>query len=1141
MSYPTFSVGNRPHSADSLSLLNSFAKRSSTLLGSVSALALVLALTVFLHPHFLAAQGATSATITGTVTDISGAVVADATVTITNEGTKVQSSRQSNNIGSYDFPALPTGIYTVKVTRDGYAAYTVQKIELHPATTSTVNAVLQAASAKTEEVMVTATAAQVETATPEVSSAVSGSQVETLPLNGRNYQALAAVMPGVQNTSAGTSLGTGGRATNNVISINGSLSNTTVYYLDGIWNENTGNMGQTTIMPNPDSLEEVRVLQNDYSVRYSLLGASVVLLQTRSGSNQFHAKAWEYLRNDALNSRNYFSTTIPTLKQNLFGYNVGGPLFIPRLFNTGRDKTHFFWSEQWAIIHAQNQLYGYTLTDAQRAGHFTENLKNPVTGTSYAYNSAGGYYDLSSYINSSALAYVNALYPESNYSKSGSSYNYQNNNPQVTNQRDDEIKVDHFITPKHHLTAEFLDEYQDYKQNSFNSANSGEVFAVNWEEDYTHNKVMGLSLTSTITDNIVNTISLSSNIFDLDLELKGLDDVGSISGFTSTMPYSGYLSTRIPLVTLSGSSTSYSPQGIPAARPLKHAADLDDLIAEDISWQHGRHFIQGGLNIMFNTKRQNTGTATNGQWTFNSSYTKNTVSGTTYSNAMADFLTGYANTFAQYSDERRIPVHATVISPYIEDRYKLLKNVVLTAGVRASHLPLPSPSTGKVTSFLPSAWVASQAPTISTSGAITSTGYNATNGLITNGVNGVPDNFYNKHNWYFAPNVGFAWDVLGNGKYSLRGGYGLNYTRIFTNQDCSYSCISNPPYLSSTNLTTVTFGKATTSGTTSSTIQTLSSADPDIQATQIHSFNLTLEGDLGHNWLASVTGASSQVRHMVGSWNLNQPQHYGSYDFNPALNVNTSYSTYYYAPYTGYGAITTFETRQGLNWNAFEGSLKHPVSDSVFFTLAYTWSHNLSNYTNATTYNVVDPYSPSKYYGNTPGYDYRHSASVSVMYKLPWFKQGNRIEKLALSGWQISDITTLRSGTATDPTLSVTGQGMATRPFRVAGQSLKGPKTAAKWFNTSAFSYSASTNAGYQGDSSLGLITGPGMVNFDMAIYKDFPIVGAHKVQFRGEAFNVFNHTNFNGIAAAYGKSTFGQVTSARDPRIFEVVLRYQF
>lgn len=1080
---------------------------------------------VFMTPLQVCAQSATTATITGTVTDSTGAVIPDAQVVVTNENTKASTTRTTNQIGTYDFPALPISSYTVSVSKEGFAAYTVQKVELHPATISTVNAVLRTANAKAEEIVVTATAAQVEVATSEVSSSVSGSQVQTLPLNGRNYQALAAVMPGVQNTSAGSSLGTGGRATNSVISVNGSLANTTVYYLDGIWNENTGNMSQNTIMPNPDSLDEVRVLQNDYSVRYGFLGASVVLLQTRQGANQFHARAWEYLRNDALNARNYFSTTIPTLKQNLFGYNIGGPLFIPKVYNTTREKTHFFWSEQWAIIHAQSTQTGYTLTDLQRSGKFINAIKNPATGSNFPTDS-NGYYDISSALNSSAMIYINKLYPLSNYSKG--SANYINNKPAITDQRDDEIKVDHYITPNHHLTAEFADEYQDYRQNSFNSANSGEVFDVNWEEDYTHNKVMGLSLTSLLTSNIVNSISLSSNIFDLDLNIEGINDVSSLTGFSSTMPYAGYLSTRIPLVTISGTN-NMSPQGIPAARPLTHAADLDNLIAEDFSWQHGRHFIQTGIEIMFNTKRQNVGTATNGQWTF---------TGASTGSGLADFMTGNAATFTQVSDQRRIPVHAMVVSPYVEDRVKLFKNLTATAGIRFTHLPLPHPEDGKVTMFLASAYSSAEAPTIDNTGKITSTGYNATNGLVTNAVNGVPNNFFSKNNWYVGPNVGFAWDVFGNGKYSVRGGYGINYTRVFTNQDCSFNCISNPPYLSSTNLSNVIFGQATTTGTSKvATIQTLNAADPDIKATQVHSYNLSVEGDLGHNWLATVTGASSQVRHLVGSWNYNQPAHSGVYDFNPLIN-NDNITPYYYAPYQGYGAITTYATRQGQNWNAFETSLKHPVSDSIFFTLAYTWSHNLSNYTSATTYNVIDPYNPSKYYGNTPGLDYRHSASVTFMYRLPWFKSGSRLERTVLGGWQYSDITTLRSGTAVDPTVSGSNLGLAVHPDRVSGQSVKGPKNMGKWFNPDAFKKPA---AGYYGNAPIGSILGPGMVVFDMALYKDFPIVGDHKIQFRGESFNVFNHTNFNGIGSTIGKSNYGQVTSARDPRIFEVVLRYEF
>ena len=206
---------------------------------------------------------------------------------VVNDDTKVSTTAQSTGSGTFVVSNLPVGNYTVTVSKQGFQKYTEAGIVLHPATVAAVNATLQLGSVGTA-VTVQASVAQIQTTTSENSHEVSATQVSTLPLNGRNYQALAVVIPGVVNTSAGSSLGPGGRSTSNVLSINGGNANTTFYALDGIWNENTGNMAQTTVTPNPDSIEEVRVLQNNYSPKYSLMGASVVLLQTKSGTNTFH-------------------------------------------------------------------------------------------------------------------------------------------------------------------------------------------------------------------------------------------------------------------------------------------------------------------------------------------------------------------------------------------------------------------------------------------------------------------------------------------------------------------------------------------------------------------------------------------------------------------------------------------------------------------------------------------------------------------------------------------------------------------------------------------------------------------------------------------------------------------------------------
>ena len=1091
-----------------------------------------------------AAQLSTTATIVGTVTDASGAFVPDATVTIKNLGTGITTNSVANSDGSFVVPGLNVGTYSVTMAKDGFAAYTVSGVELHPSVTASVNGTLQVGGAATS-VSVDAAAVQIETATVENSNSVDAAATSTLPLNGRNYQGLASLMPGVQNTSVGSALGTGGRATNNAISVNGLAQNKTFYALDGIWNENTGNMNQTSVIPNPDSLEEVRVLQNNYSARYSLMGSSVVLLQTKSGTRSFHGAAWEFVRNEALNTKPYFSTGVLPYKQHIFGYTVGGPAFIPKIYNRKRDKTFFFFSEQFVILHqGVASLTGITPTADQRSGLFKSPIKNPATGTLFPQNAAGQY--VVSGINPNSTAYLNALYPLPNYlGGPTNSTNYINTTPQITNQRDDEIKIDHNFSPRFHLLAEYLDEYQKFAQNSLNGSQAGEIFPINSETDFTHNKLAQVSLTSILSPNLVNTTSIAMNIFDLDLNLVGTTTTSQVSNFTESLPYSGFLSNRLPLVTFSG---GIAPQGIAAARPLTHAADLDDTVTTDFSYLHGKHFFQGGFTLVFNTKRQNVGTATNGQFTFTGSSTAPASGGVTADDAIADFLLGKAATFTQVSGQPRVAVHGAEFSPYIEDRWKATKNLQITAGLRFYHMPLPYGPPGSETNFVPSIYSLAAAPTVAPNGAITtSPSYNALNGLIPNGttpLGSAPTNFSNNHVYYFGPLVGFAWDVFGDSKTSLRGGYGITYTRVFTNQDCSFSCASNPPAFATTVLQNASFPTVVGSGTArAATIGSLTAADQNIQATQVQSYSLILQRELSRSWIASLAGAASQARHIVNTLNINQPLPVPGFDFNPAINAGTNSPYYYqpangstaavqYSPFPGYAAINELETGQNQNWNAFELSVRHPGT-KLFATVAYTYAKDLAD-------NPLDIYHPSKYYGPVSGLDFRHTLSATAIWSLPGRKTGFLGQ--LIGGWKVSGIGTIRSGTSLSPALSVSRQGIAVRPDRAPGNpSTAGPKTKAQWFNTAAFSKPAD---GFLGNAGTGIIRGPALFLLDSAFYKEFHLTEARFFEFRAEAFNVLNHTNFTTVNTTYNGTTtgaFGTVTAAADPRVLEFAGRIHF
>jgi hypothetical protein len=243
-----------------------------------------------------------------------------------------------------------------------------------------------------------------------------------------------------------------------------------------------------------------------------------------------------------------------------------------------------------------------------------------------------------------------------------------------------------------------------------------------------------------------------------------------------------------------------------------------------------------------------------------------------------------------------------------------------------------------------------------------------------------------------------------------------------------------------------------------------------------------------------------------------------------------------FSPFQGYAVIDTYTTGLNSNWHALEIMVSHPVSDSLFFTAAYTWSHNLAEVASASAAGY-DVYNYRRFYGNNAGLNVPQVFTFSAVWNIPWLLHSQGWKRTLLGGWRYSDITTIRSGISMTPGLSIPNQGIAVRP-NVVGASVTGPKTVQQWFNVADF---AAPPAGYFGNAGTGIILGPGLIDFDMALYKDFHITERHAIEFRGELFNIFNHPNFTTLSLNYGTPNFGQVTAAADPRIAEFALRYQF
>lgn len=1072
------------------------------------------------------AQFSTTGSISGTVRDPSGAAIPAAKIVATDTETGTQTTTQTNNDGSFVFSSLQVGNYTVTVSKTGFQTYSTTGIALHPGIVSNVIVTMHIGAVSTH-VTVSGAAAQVQTSTSEVSSQVSSQQVSTLPLNGRNYQSLAALMPGVTNVSPGVALNQGGFLTGNVMSINGMGLSGTLYTLDGTWNMNTGNMTQTTITPNPDTIQEVRVLQNNYGVQYSLMGANIVLLETKSGTSTFHGSAFEYLRNNALDARNFFSPTVPSLKQNIFGYTLGGPVYIPHHFNTKKQKMFFFWSQQWVRQNIGSVLRGAVPTADQRNGIFNQQIIDPTTGQPFPQNSAGQYVIPQSRLSTGALALLNAQAPLPN-NPSGGFLNYVNLTPAINTQRDDEIKVDYNLTNKLRLMAEYLDERQLNKNPNQNFL--GSPFSTSTQNNTSANQLAQIRLTQTLSPDMVNTTSIAMNNYVPSLGLAGITNLSQVPGFNEVLPFKGgFGSERLPQISISG---GWSPLGTAYTVPLVHASDLEDTFTDDLSWLRGNHYITSGINVVLGTKRQTDFAASNGEWFFNGQFTGDPI---------ADYLLGYASSLNQASTETRVYVHYPIISPYIQDRWRATRRLTLTAGLRVSYLPTPHAQRGYLSIFDPALYNAADAPIVNADGTITPTAnYNPLNGLIFNGLNGVPLAISTQHNWSLGPQFGFAYDVFGNGKTALRGGYGITYNRVPTGTDCSYFCSNNPPRVQSITLVNPSFPNSIGAAAAPPGAPTLVSQDIGLHpAAQIQTYSLSLEHQFKDNWVMSVTGAGDIGHHIGTYWNRNQPLPYQQYNFNPLINTGNVYP-YVYAPYQGYGQMNFNVSNDNLFWNALEVDARHPVGHHLFLSVAYTWQHGLSD-TRGNTYfensnTTQNVYAPFSGYG-TSNTNATQILSISHIWTIPWYQHASGFKGMALGGWKYSGITTFMSGFAMDPGLSVAHQGLATLPNRVS-LNVAGPKTAQEWFNTAAFAQPA---PGYFGNSGTGVITGPGLIDFDMAFYKTFKIEERANVEFRGELFNIFNHTNFNGVDTTLGSGSFGQVTSAADPRIVELSLRVNF
>src|SRR4029077_6093583 len=294
----------------------------------------------------LAAWGQDSASITGTVTDPSGAAVANAQVTLSSPERGINRTSQTNESGDYLFGAVPSGSYDLVIVAAGFTKYQAKSVKLEVGQKARADVALQVGAASTEVTVEGSSVASVETQSSDLSGTVTGKEITQLELNGRNFTQLATLVPGVSNQSGqdDASVGVGGNVS---FSMNGGRTEYNNWELDSGDNMDNGSNTTLNVYPSLDAIAEFRVLTSNYGAQYGRNGSGTVEVETKSGTNAFHGDAYEFVRNDAFNAKTFPQNTLPSYKKNDFGYTLGGPFFIPKLYNTGRQKTFFFWSQEW--------------------------------------------------------------------------------------------------------------------------------------------------------------------------------------------------------------------------------------------------------------------------------------------------------------------------------------------------------------------------------------------------------------------------------------------------------------------------------------------------------------------------------------------------------------------------------------------------------------------------------------------------------------------------------------------------------------------------------------------------------------------------------------------------------------------------
>ncbi|MBI5282724.1 MAG: TonB-dependent receptor [Candidatus Solibacter usitatus] len=1089
-----------------------------------------LRLTAFVTLLAASLLGQSRGTISGEVVDASGALVPGAKVTVSAPSIGLTRETTSNDNGYFTVVTLPVGNYDVKVEAAGFKTLTRTAVRLDADAVLLLKLQLEVGQL-TEKVEVTTDAPMVETSNGEVSRMITRAQLQNFALPGRNPFYMLGIMPGVisrygnfMTDFRGGSFSMGG------LQINGQRKDMNFITVDGINNgRNRDGVQQNSIM-GVDFIEEVKVHTTHYAPEYGRSTGAQINFTTRRGTQDFHAAGYEFFFAETMAACPYVvgCAAKPRIRYHNFGFNVGGPVYIPGKWNTEKNKLFFFAGLEARRNSGSNQKMSVVPTALERGGNFSASAIKPIdpdTGQPFP-----NHIIPASRISNMGKS-LQKMYPDPNYTGPGG--NYYAFRAQPTTSNDIIYRLDYNIKPNWQLSFRALPGRQEFTSVFDNTGNNIPLFEA-YRDRRGNNYV--LTLNTVINPTTINELSYGYSDYREDFRLIGDGLKRSTWGFTFPEVFPGNRMDRIPNISITGFQ-GFSGSGHPS-----FARTPTFILRENFSKIMGSHTLKAGLYWEWMNMNELNQANDNGSFGFGSSASNPKNSGNPWANALLGNFDGYG--------ESSSPVQTIYKSFarefYVQDSWRMSRRFSLEYGLRWSFIAPWYARDNNLVAFMAQYWDPAKAPQVAANGSIVPGTGDLYNGLVLPGsgwpdsakgripqvsdaaitamFRGVPRGFNPLRKNNFQPRLSFAWDVLGDGKLAVRAGAGI-FHGVTGIANSGWYLGAREPLVSSTSISNG-FADNPASGIPNTTRFPIgsSSLPYDYAMPTMYNYSVGIQTLLPFKTQLDVSYVGNSGRHLSYSRPINF--------LTPEVQAaNQGVDLRRFLPYRGLSGMNIVEPSSTSSYNSMQMAVRRRTGN-LTYALSYTLGKIIGYGNEGIAGGMQNPLNMRAERSELEE-SRRHYMVLSHTYELPWYKTQQGFLGRILGGWSVSGVWTITSGRLFMPSLTGVARQVASRPD-VVGEWYMAPdkRSLFQYFNTAAF---ARPKDWTYGNSGKWVIRGPGSIDLSAFALKDIRVVERVKVQLRLETFNALNHMNLGGFNTQLGNRAFGQINDVGAPRYLQI------